>query len=553
MKKVIIVDDNSLSARGIAQSIPWEQLGTEVCGIFYDGRSVLEQNNELNADIIISDIKMPGISGLELTKELVQTRQNIKIILVSAYSDFQYVQEALRIGAFDYIEKPIDYDYLTKIIERAVQCIEKDDFYLKTIQKSRPALVENFFYNLTHSFPKDAQAYLKDYIPYLEINLDSRFYVSLIVHIENSEQVKDQFGFEKYFVCQMGLKDEITAAFQNCSLCHVLVKHNRLILIAGMKCGNESDVIKIINQSIAEFMNRRNYRQLICNIGIGNIVPDIWHIQQSYENAKLALEYRFFFNQKTVFDIRDCMNKTPLTTTWSSSDEERLIQILCKKDRDALLSYTSWLSGVFSDLQDKQRIFIILYSISNRVLKFLYDINLQEEAIFSGITLIYHNIDSYNSCRELCEELYNICSSICERLTNSIQTYYQQLCKAVLEQINQSYGNPELGLNDLALSVNISNAHLSAIFKNTVGISISDAITNARIEAARLLLQNTAYSIKEISERVGYSNQYYFSACFKKKTDMTPSTYRDSVKSEKTIEEAVFPEYNLSTNSKENR
>lgn len=532
MKKAFIVDDNALSAQGIAKSIPWDKLGIEMAGVFYDSQSVLKHIVHIHPDIVISDIKMPGISGLELTKKLLDSHMGIKIILVSAYSDFQYAQEALRLGAFDYIEKPIDYGYLEEIIGNAADQIDRDHYYLESIRRSQPAMVENFFHNLIHSFPEDARYYLNDYIPYLGIGIDSRFYVSLIIDIENSEDIRTRFGFEKYYVSQMELKDELLKTFSACDLKHILIKHNRLIVIMGMNLANPAEVIHFINDRLAELMDKKKYVLLDYNIGIGNIVRDIWHIRQSYENAKLALEYRFFFTQKNIFDIRDCVNRSPLLNTWSEAQEEKLIQLLCRKDLDGLSSYTASLAETFLRIQDKRQILVILYSLSNRILKFFYDINLDDQKLFARVTSIYQNIDSYQSCDAICKDFYDICRESCKCLTQSVNSYHSQLCRAVTEYIQSNYSNPDLGLNDLAMHVNISNAHLSSIFKNTTGISVSDAINNARIDAARLLLTNTSCSIKEISMRVGYANQYYFSACFKKKTDMTPSGYRTKFSSD---------------------
>lgn len=526
MKKVIIVDDNSLSAEGIAQSIPWETLGLTLAGLFYDGQSVLDQIDHVQPDIIISDIKMPGISGLEMTKVILSKYIHIKIILVSAYNDFQSAREALRVGAFDYVEKPVDYKYLEQMIVSAVTQIEREQYHLESIKRSRPAIIENFFYNLTHSFPKDAQYYLKDYIPYLGINLNGSYYLSVVINIENSDKIKHSYGFEKYYVYQMSLKDQVTDIFKDYALLHILLKHNRLILILGIDAKSEPEAVQMVSTSIDSLTRRQEHRILQYNIGIGDVVSDIWHIQQSYENAKQALEYRFFFTQKTVFDIRDCINKTPLINTWSSSDEERLIRLLCKKDSDGIFEYTRQLSHLFSGLTDKRKVFVILYSISNRILKFLYDIDSNNEDIQQKVISMYQNMDHYQSRDEICNGLYQVCLEICNHLKQSMDSYYKQICHSVLEFIKINYTNTELGLNELALHINISNAHLSSIFKSEVGLSISEAITNARIEAAKLLLKNTRLSIKEISEKVGYANQYYFSACFKKKTEMTPSTYR---------------------------
>lgn len=344
------------------------------------------------------------------------------------------------------MEKPVDYQYLEQMIAGAVTRIEREEYHLESIKRSRTAIADNFFYNLTHSFPGDAQYYLKDYFPYLGINLHGGYYVSIVIDIEISDSIRQTYGLEKYVVCQMSLKDDVTAVFGGCALFQILMKHNRLILILGM----DSD---------------------------------------------------------------------------SKAEEERLIRLLCKKDMAGILSYTRQLSELFSDLTDKRRVFVIVYSISNRILKFLYDIDLNDEELQQQVISIYQNMDRYNSRDDICERLYQICGEICSQLKQSVDSYYQQICQSVLEFIKQNYANPELGLNELALYINISNAHLSSIFKSVTGLSASDAST--RMEAAKLLLRNTRLSIEEISERVGFTNQYYFSACFKKKSEMTPSTYRD--------------------------
>jgi len=338
--------------------------------------------------------------------------------------------------------------------------------------------------------------------------------------------LKQSYGFEKYYVYQMSLKDEVFDAFKEYSLLHILLKHNRLILILGIDAASEPAAVQRVSDSIELLTSRHEHRILNYNIGIGDMVYDIWHIQQSYENAKQALEYRFFFTQKTIFDIRDCINKTPLNNTWSTADEEHLIRLLCKKDSEGIFQYTRRLSELFSGLTDKRKVFVILYSISNRILKFLYDIDSMNEEIHQQVISVYQNMDQYQTGDDICQVLFQLCVKICSHMTQSMESYYQQICHSVLDFIKHNYTNPDLGLNELALHINISKAHLSSIFKTETGLSISDAITNARIEAAKLLLHNSKLTIKEISEKVGYANQYYFSACFKKKTDMTPSTYR---------------------------
>ena len=123
--------------------------------------------------------------------------------------------------------------------------------------------------------------------------------------------------------------------------------------------------------------------------------------------------------------------------------------------------------------------------------------------------------------------LYTICISACQKVDSSLTTYHSQLCTSVVNYIKSNYTNSDLCLNELAKYANVSPSYLSALFKKTENVSISEVITNIRIDAACKMLETSILSLKEISDKCGYANQYYFSTTFKKKKNMTPSAYRD--------------------------
>lgn len=139
-KSVLIVDDNYICAEGISTSICWSDFNIEHVYKAYDGATALEIIQNKSIDLIISDISMPGLSGLELSERVIQLNPAIKIILISAYDKFDYAKKAVRLGAYDYVEKPIDYTYLNQVLTNVMHEIEEEAKNRDLLKKSMPAL-----------------------------------------------------------------------------------------------------------------------------------------------------------------------------------------------------------------------------------------------------------------------------------------------------------------------------------------------------------------------------------------------------------------------------
>ena len=166
MKKVMIVDDNSLAAEGIEKNIRWEELDAQVAIIQYNSRAALEAMKEPPVDLIISDIEMPDLDGISMSKLALSINPQVKIILVSAYDKFEYAKRAIRLGVFDYIEKPLDYGYLTEKIKNAFSQLDKTRKNMELVQASRPLMTEKFFSDLLRYPGEDASSHLGHLLEY---------------------------------------------------------------------------------------------------------------------------------------------------------------------------------------------------------------------------------------------------------------------------------------------------------------------------------------------------------------------------------------------------
>lgn len=531
MKKVMLVDDNHISVEGILRNIDWAALGAEVTHMLYDGTAALEILDSVSFDLIISDIVMPGYTGLDLAGKALKLNPFVKIILISAFDKFEYAKQALRIGAYDYVEKPLDYTYLTEKIRNAFALLENEQTNLEILENSRPAMVDSFFTSLIHSYSDEARYNLSNYQDYLHLDLNCHFYAVIAIDIENSASVKSSLGIQKYQLELTNLHNYLNELFKPLNLHYILKDLHGLTCILGHNYSNQVHFQKLIYNVITEVEQHYQDNLLSVNIGIGNLIKYLWDMNLSYNSARRALEYRFFFPQQHIFDARDTMGSDMSAKLFSNDKEEQLIHFICKKDTAGINNWIKLLSEeILENYQTRNFLFIRIYSILGRILKFLYEMDIDSSDIKKDIISVYSKMESYTTSDEIFQWLYTICLKVCTKLSDSVQTYHKQVCDSVLTYIKQHYVQNELCLNDIADYVNISPSHLSVLYKKSTGQTISDTITTVRIDTACQMLLHSGLSLKEISEKTGYTNQYYFSSCFKKKTGQSPSEYRSRLK-----------------------
>lgn len=535
MKKVMIVDDNYLNAEGIEKNIDWKALDAEVSSVKYDSRSALDAMRENPVDLIISDIEMPDLDGISMSKLALSLNPLVKIILVSAYDKFEYAKRAIRLGIFDYIEKPLDYAYLTEKIQNAFQEIERTQKNTDLVNASRPLMTEKFFNDLLHYPGENPAAHLKQYLQYLDLQFDYDFFCVMILETEKVTE-KDTSGltdtdsdFSRYQIELLNVLDLLKEKLNIFNGTFYLKGFQDIVCIIGQDTGHSIPFLQSVHRQAEAITDQYQNHMLSLNIGIGNIVNSLWKLPVSFASASHALKYRFFFPQKNIFDAKEALGKEFSLLSFSENTEEELIRLICSKDITAI---RSWLADYFqrllSEIQDKNLVFVRIYSLLGKILKFLYEMNLDTDDLEKEIIQIYTHFDSFHTYKQFADWMTTLCSQVCQKLDTSLQSYHNQVYNVALSYIKQNFENSSLCLNDIAHHANISPAYLSSLFKKVSGQSISDTISGLRMESACHYLASGNLSLKEISLKCGYANQYYFSNSFKKKLGISPSAYRET-------------------------
>lgn len=531
-KKVIIVDDNELSAEGIYKNIDWHELGAEVCYVTTNASEAADKIHTLEIDLIISDICMPGMNGLDLSKAVLGSKPYTKIILISAYDDFEFAKEAIRIGVCDYVEKPVDYAYLQQVAARVLKESEQEKMILQQLQQSRPAMIRKFYSELLETCPDDAEFFLADQAAYMGLDIHADEYICAVIQIDNFIEAKNTFGIERYHVLVMSLSAEVERSFFRYELSYTLTQGNNLMVILGNKTGSNDGFYSSVYKQFSGILDKYASSPLSLTIGIGDIVPSIWQVSSSCRNAKNAAGYRFIFGEGHIFNIHDIRrNRTgsAFFTAGTAGDEERLVRLISQKDLSGLRQFTDSLSVELADHYiDKNGIIACIYSMLARLNRFLYDTEVDTAQLQNSIKSMFADLDQFQTCAQICDRLYDICAECCSQLQESVQSQHNQIAGQVVSYIEDHYMNADMSIHDISSHLNISANYLGVLFKKVKGHTISDFITTVRIQKACELLSCTQLKIMEISEKVGYANPYYFSASFKKRTGRTPSEYRSA-------------------------
>ncbi|KHF41556.1 response regulator [Halalkalibacter okhensis] len=526
MQKVIIVDDNITTAEGIRESIDWESVNATVLDIFSNGNDALAMLQKRDIDLIISDVNMPDLNGIDFAKLAIDIQTHVKVIFISAYSEFEYVKEAIRLDVCDYVEKPINYSYLLEVIEKTLQRVKDDRKIIDDLKKNRFDLIQKYLLDLIHSTPDYGQHFLLEQGKYLNITLDENFYLCTVIGLNNVEEIINEFGVERYHIWSLNAIQNIKKYLRDKYLFYYCTSGNRIILILGSTTKFNKH---LLHEEFQECYSRLFNENFKLTIGIGSMVDRVWDLAKSYQNAEEALERKFLFGEQIIFDISDMKKEhsSPLINT--KEDEDLLIKLVSSRSPGNIYSFFNklemkWAENNYSKLAISSYVHLILA----RLMKFTYDVDIEDKNILGRVNQLILQLNDYTSTEQICNHLSEICIWICEGLQESVDIYHRQLSELVIEYIHSNYHLQDLSVSSIAEHVNLNLSYLGSVFKKYKSTSISKYILEVRMEKAQELLHNTTLKIKDISEKVGYTNQYYFSASFKKYYNLTPSEIRNN-------------------------
>lgn len=534
--KVFLVEDEMVIRRGIKNSIDWEKEGYIFCGEASDGELAYPMIIKEKPDILITDIRMPFMDGLELCKLVKKELPNIKILILSGYDEFDYAKEAIRLGVTEYLLKPISSGKLLEALNWVSESIRREKEDKDLVRKYMEEMRENTEHEKQKFFEQmiagnlsmaDALETGKKY----EMNLSAGMYNLLLFRFtlgEENRKSGELLGEAEYAIEKLTERLEYVFEFQRG------IEGWAFLLMADNE-EQMSERVKELSKDLEEIM--KNYSTIAYFGGIGQPVARLRELEESFREAERALAARFTMELNRIIsveDIRMAQNVDTLDDIEITSFGE------IEKTRTMLEKFLN--NGAEDEIDE----FVDVY------------INeLPEENLKSVLMRQYIIMDAYIVMMSFCEKIEGIEGEMqaqSEELKNSMKTiqtleeiknYIRMLLKKIIgvrdtisgrrysdiieiakDQIRKTYMSDEISLNTIAAEVGMSPSYFSSIFSKEMGKTFVEYLTEIRMDRAKELLMCSSMKTSEIGYEVGYKDPHYFSYIFKKTQNCTPKEFR---------------------------
>ena len=565
MIKVFLVEDEYAIREGIKKSVDWEKNGFELVGEAGDGEMAFPKILKTKPDILITDIRMPFMDGLELATLVKKELSDIKIVVLSGYDDFNYAKKAISIGVEEYILKPVSGENLLKELGKIAESIKAHrqeeqarEKYLQDMEEIRALERQKFIHDMI-----DGKISMQESLEQgreLGIDITATYYS--IVLFQAFLKDREDSDVNAY----SGVNEEILKRIKEefADLDNVYLYEQ----VGDVLCFLEkSDTLEEMGTNINRGIGRitdimKDFEDWIYFISCGKSVERIRDVNNSYRDASRRFADRYMLDESCIIlgndDTPQRQRKIRETIEAEKKDSARDMDLgnidIRKLDISGIdfkmLSQKTILhflrSGTLSEVGDLVNEYF--NSIGEDAMgSIMFRQYILMESLLSGLTFLDSMGVGRDKASDILGELKdpikfveNLDSSkeYIRLLLNSMIEYRNQISdKKYLEIIEKAkkfiqdeYRNEDMSLQLVASNVNVSSNHFSAIFRKETGETFIDYLTRVRMENAKELLTCTSMKTSEIGFEVGYRDPHYFSYIFKKTTGMSPKEYRRTKK-----------------------
>ncbi|MBR2794602.1 MAG: response regulator [Solobacterium sp.] len=528
---VMLVDDEEEVAKAIARKIDWNSMGFNQPSYARNGLEALDIAESIQPDVVMSDIQMPYMNGLELCARLKELWPNTRIIIFSGYDEFEYAKEAIRLSAEEYILKPVDSEELRKVFLRIRESLDKELDEQQNVQmlesyynESLPLMQESFFASLIEG--RISESSLEQTLNDLQLSLAGPVFVVCVIHISQSH-VPEGMSARLLNVAVRRLAEERLLSGWNVRYFSYL--SNTVMLVQMEK---EEEVTRIIDECDKFCRLAGSVSKAVVTIGIGSPVRDVREISASYSGARNAVSYRVIYGTSKAISIREIAPSE--TEEGEAGNEERLkemfkqVRLEDKKHLEEAVDLYMNCVDHFSSVQE-YRFFAM--ELVSQIYRFAKNNRLDIDAVFQSGDDMYAMVqvmeknDLRRWVRETCLRMQEMLAE--KRLDNS-----QSFVSKAVDYVNENFMDENLNVEQVCSLLGVSSAYFSTVFKREIGKNFTAFLTDVRMEKAVELLIEKNEKTYIIAREVGYSDPNYFSYVFKKQFGVSPSKYKQGKRSE---------------------
>lgn len=528
MTTVLIVDDEELTCKSLVRNIEWEQLQLQLMGCAYNGQEALKYLETTPPDILITDIFMPLVSGMELAQYIYEKELPIKVIILSGHQEFRYAQQGIQYNVANYLIKPCEKEQINKVLKRLVtECIhEKKEllekrYFESFVDNCKPQLREKLLLDLIHGNLINEES-LKQKCLFLNMDKNLSYFV-IIAEVDNKkERFVSLQEKEKIFV-SLHLSQAFSSVFpETQELTFLSITEGRYIILIPKYATD--DIVGVCNNVRETF---HSYTDLSATFGIGGAPVELIQLKEAYERAEETLLYKYLTGRNTVICYEDIITITTCEKQLTNTIflQTQIIQeVRAGNSEDIESLYDEWF-GVLEGYTPMLVKSLIIQFVGNLSVE-LMGVGISLTELFGDADILIEKVLRFDTIFDVKFWLRQILQFICEDIGAKNQRSTAHLVKKAAQFMDEHLGE-DINVDTIASHVYLSSGYLMTIFKREMGISIISYLTAKRMEKAKELLLENDLKIYEIANEVGYSNATFFSSTFRNHVGLSPKQFKE--------------------------
>ncbi|TCO77411.1 response regulator [Marinisporobacter balticus] len=530
MYSVMIVDDEHIIRKGLINFIKWQELNCKVIYEASDGVTAKKLIHSEKPDIIISDIKMPGLDGIQLSQYIYENHPNIKVILLTGYSDFNYAQAAIQYNVVDFVLKPSSTEKIIEAVNKAKTLIIKEK-----AKEEKLIQLEN---NVKETLAQMQEKFILDYINGVfidnstilnkmnDLKIDLHHFYVLVFKIDKMKYISNGQNMI------IEIKKFISMIFKNYKHYPIILDGQSLCIILSFDHSNHSNHSEYIHpiwsksQEILSFVN--DFMNMSISIGISNPHANFLQIPTGYNEAFQCLREKFYDKNNIFMYSHYCETRSTCKETPINKYIHQIMHFVkLGKTNESMDTLHQLLEELQLSKQSIDHIKTTSIRISSLCSTLLDTYNITFSDVLQNSDNLYQQILQCESISKLSSILETVIQSTASSL-NTIDVYDHYLIKKAIDYIKKNYHHP-IKLKVLAKHLHINGSYLSRLFKQETGETLTQMITKMRIKKAQDLLSSNDLKTYEVAIMVGIEDPAYFSQIFKKHTGVCPSEYKNNM------------------------
>lgn len=537
MYKLVIVDDEPTVRFGLSTYFDWNAYGIEVVGDADDGDVALEVIERVKPDLVLTDVRMPNMDGIQLSNRLSERFPHIKIVFVSGHDDAEYLKSALQVKAVDYMFKPVNLGELSVVVERLVRTLQTEkqerklieDMQVKLIQ-SMPLLREKFLMSLIRegvTFP----ARIQDRTRFLglDLPLEATYWV-IAIRMDNASEVAQT----------RSERDQQLLSYSVLNIVQELIEKEIGGYVFENQTGEFVGILRLVEQEDQESLlftlakevreSLYNYLKISVTIGVGERISRLASLPQSYSQAREAADQRWYLGKNQVISMDNLEQGKESMYRFDPAQNERLISSLkaaeaSKVQAELHIIYDALSRNRAEGMQYGRNLSLQLLLLASRI---LLELNVHRQGLEEKENELLAKVFQQETLGDLRRLVESHLLEVCERIGEKRSGKAKNVIERIRALIDKRFAE-NLQVGDIAKEVFLSTTYLCLLFKQETGETINEYMTKVRVDKAKELLKDPSNKFYEVCYAVGYSDPSYFSKIFKKYTGHTPSSFRDHV------------------------